>query len=695
MDQSWAKKFVLGHVLFHYTPPAEVPTASEDVHSPQDRQSQPRSVASSSSASPTPSPTEHIALQRQLSDQWRLPVKALDAPSSTAILKLLGRYCVGQSSLSIEALDVLDEALRALGHPGSVEDPAQMRLLLERIGFVEPKDNLLRQVFRGELFYDHSATSVMGDHLDVPRDLYDRYRNTTSHNVYAIDSATTSEVDDAIGVHVDDQGREWFTVYVSDATVHCPFDSALERLTARSLTTTHYLPEGVYFMLPKPIVEAATLREDRPCRTFEIVFRINSDTGAVEDYSIGVGWVTQLRRITYDAVQELYDAGGNASPQPQTPAWCRKEDIRRLHRIHEIAKLRLAARMRMAKNHFESNLPDPLITVRGTDVVSVKDQILGTKDARLAVAELMIAANEVCSRIAQRAGVCIPFRGTRVLSRDHVAAVSFTEPSGTVILQTAAGEEQQRTPAPVGGESGASSSYAAQAIFRSIAALSGVTRAIYHYEPILHTGLETTFYSHSTSPLRRYADMLLHHQLKLWIAQQHGATGGGGILFEEYIPSFQMASLCSMISTKQEQGALLQDLSSRYWLLSYIWSNLLKEGKEQSTRLLRAFVGITRDVSAAPDYGRWDNAIQQQASHLTSPQQQQSRYISDVYLPELQMTEVIVHNRPDVRVGTTVSCRVRAIHPMQDILQLEVVAVEPTESMEDEMKKYLWVSADM
>ncbi|CUG61792.1 mitochondrial exoribonuclease DSS-1, putative [Bodo saltans] len=625
LDASWAKKFILGYVLQHIQPEgaAVTPEFSQKV----------------------------LAIQQDHSEKWQLAAKPLDGQSSTNILRLIGRYACGQSPLSLESMSLLDAAIKPLGF-ASLQDPRNAKLLLERVGFLEPGDNLRRLVFRGDLTFPEAANSILEEHID-PTDSYDAIRGWTEEPIYAIDSASTSEVDDAIGVHYDDNGNEIFTVYVSDATVHCPYDSALERMTARTLTTTSYLPEQVYFMLPRPIVEAATLRADKPCRTFNITFRVDEASGELSHYSVSVGWVRKLRRITYDAVQELYDHN-SAVPMGDTPSWATSKDIEKLHRIHHVARVRLQQRIIRGQNKIDSNLPDPLIKVKGTKVISVTDQILSTKDARIAVAELMIAANEVCSRVAQSEKIPIPYRGTRLLSRDHEVSKLYTEPRGVVTLA-----------------SNVSSGYA-ESMFRSISALSSVTRAVYFHEPIFHSGLETNFYAHSTSPLRRYADMLVHHQLKVHVALKHGHR------FDEMIPEYQMASLCSMASLKQEQAALLQDSSSRFWLLTYIWVNLLQEGRNPG-RILKCLVGSTRDIRACP--------LHQQTQFGGC------EFVSDIFIPEIQMTHTLLHSHAQACVGTTLDCEIKDIDPSLNVLVLRVVHVHPYEGSTEEILRQALIPA--
>nr|CCC92848.1 mitochondrial exoribonuclease DSS-1 [Trypanosoma congolense IL3000] len=723
LNTEWSRRFVLGPLLQRYDP----------------QRLQPVSVNSASpkTAEGTFFDKEILHLQRLLSETWSLPVRPLDAISEGRIFRLLARYAAGEGVISTEALSEIGRVLTYIhGSPQSVEDPLDMEKLLWAVGYVEPGDNLRRVAFNGELQYPPSALAHMSAHLsdDMQRngsDPFDSLRLPAPGPAYAIDSASTSEVDDAIGVHIDEtNGEEYFVVYVSDATVYCPFDSPLEQLTARLLTTTTYLPEGVFFMLPKPIVEAATLREDRPCRTFNIRFQVDEITGDLKNYSVGVGWLDRLRRVTYDEVQALYDkAKGSEAEQYQNerktvfpggiegggsrsirerenentddavrerPSWMTAKDEATLHRIYQTALKRYETRQERAGDRFVSaDLPEPLIKVGpGAKVLSVEDQIIGTKDARLAVAEMMIAANEVCSRVAQMNRLPIPFRGTRELSLDHVAARSYTEPQGVTVAQSL-------DPQYV---------FFAEAMQRSIRQLSAVTRAVYFHTPIYHLGLDTHNYTHSTSPLRRYADMLVHHQLKVWLwrssqsssasSTSHVDNHGSAVLIQQPIAEHTMATLCSMISNKQEQTSILQDSSQRYWLLRYIEQNLLSKNPHHRFVCL---VGDTRRVECAPEYARFalpchdrrhadgqgadgcsirpssfsGGDVRETVPWVGKWQQMVNDflYVSDIYISELQFAHVLHHSLPDVVVGAVVECEVRSVYPTQGHLALEVVKV--------------------
>jgi hypothetical protein len=659
-------------------------------------------------------------LIQELSRKWKVETRPMDGMSRDALLRLLGQFSLGERRLPLETLELLDYVfVERLGiFQGSLKDQHQMRALLDWIGYAKPSDNLHRIVASHQILLRPEAVKFAeemfpGEGIEV--DPYDALRENTPHNVYAIDSATTSEVDDAIGIHIDPKtGLEWITVFVSDATVYCPFDSDLEKSSARALTTTTYLPEGVYFMLPEKTVKAATLREDRPCRTFEARFRLDENTGQILDYYVTVGWCHNLRRITYDATQSLYDdkksAERTGTPYENrilsdTPSWATVNDVAILHRIHHYARKRLEERMKQPRG-VSANLPQPLVKVKGTSVLSVEDQILCTIDARVAVAELMIAANEVCSRVAQEIDEPIPFRGSRPLSPVHEANVEYRPPLGlltlpsTPLASSSSSPQQLSTAFSPSNGGPANNSSLAEAIFRDIESLRGVTRAFYSHEPVYHNGLNTANYCHSTSPLRRYADMLVHHQLKTAIGRQQD------IKVQEFIPNFQMAELCQLCSDVGNRNRLMQQKSVRFWVLRHLRDNVLpKEAPgfklaevqgntagpgnsalglstgvvlQDGGYRLKCLVGQSTDISSTA----FIRQVQRQRGSLP-----RFTISSDIYIPELQLTHTVLHSNPDVRAGSVVWCKILRLDPMLDVLQLEVDRVSAAEDTTETMSK--------
>lgn len=109
----------------------------------------------------------------------------------------------------------------------------------------------------------------------------------------------------------------------------------------------------------------------------------------------------------------------------------------------------------------------------------------------------------------------------------------------------------------------------------------------------------------------------------------------------------------------------MQIASERFWVLSY----LVKELKKNQKLQIQALVGATRNISASPEWDRFSGFT----------------YVSDLFLPQLQILHSIRHNNPEIVVGTTLFCRVAGVEPVTNHLELEVVRVEPYERSQAEL----------
>jgi hypothetical protein len=578
---------------------------------------------------------QYNPLRARLLSAWSMDERTggFDENTVRKFFVALGKFSAGRLFLDTAILNTLNVGLREAF--GALQVPMNMRRLLEAAQFVTPGDNIHRLLSDTKLQLPDGVMNHVGQHI-APLDPFDTFRTCTSSNIYAIDSATTSEVDDAIGIDIDSHGRERITVYVSDATAYVPFDSDLELLSGRAAGTTVYLPEGVYFMLPKPIIEAATLRSGARCRTFNISFYVTDD-GKVTDYNVSVGFTDHLQRITYDAAQDLISSN-LGKPVSSSPAWMQPADCEKMSRLYKIGQL-------LSKRQVASvvNLPDPYVRVdkETKTVLKVADQVTSCADAYNMVAAFMIAANEVCSRIAQEEKVCIPFRGSRPLSSFHEAAKEYVRPHGAVPHGLTHASQLTSEDAKF-----------ASSVLAGLDKLRGTSRALYHHTPLLHNGLNTTFYCHSTSPLRRYPDMLVHHQLKCMISQKRGQ----GLLFP--IEDFQMAELCQASSNQQLAADLMQIASTRYWILKYLQDTVVPKKP-----LLRCIVGFTHDVGGCPDEPR------QLAGAY--------RFRSDVFIPDVQLLHTVHHNDASVSVGSELHCQVEHLQPETDVLTLRLISARP------------------
>jgi len=555
------------------------------------------------------------------------------------------KYTLGDGAIPRDVLEEIHNTVAPFVN-GDVRTSAEScRRLLECVGYVKPGDNLFRAQVeaKGGLRQSSNAEKRAKGCANV-KDPFDPIRVIVEDPVYAIDSISTSEVDDAIGI---DEDGKYVTVYVADATAYCQIDTPLDKGTGGKLATTTYLPEGVFFMLPKELVQAATLAPDRPCRCFHAKFFFNDDGSInLEDYTVGVSLAKCVRRITYNVCQDILNNPASSSPPPSAPTWMTSTDVAKILQLDRLRIRRKEHRIR--EGAWRLLAPKPSLEVNpATFMIKLKAQEqISLQGAYNLVEEMMVAANEVCTRFAVTSDTIIPFRVTRPLSNRHTINVSTSDtledplslwPPG--VLERSSSE----TSIP---------SNEVSALSRTIAddtlALRSVTRAYYSHQQGTHSFLNTIYYCHATSPLRRYADMLVHHQLKATLALHNNIppkTSG----YEKF-QVITMKDKCAKISKLSHDSKMLQAKSLMFWSLKYI-----KE--EVKDKTIQAIVAYNYVSSASP-----------LMSYSKAP------YVARIVLGRILLCTTLYHADSTLGPGDVVDLDVLEVCPIRLVLKLKLRA---------------------
>lgn len=303
----------------------------------------------------------------------------------------------------------------------------------------------------------------------------DGRRDCTSEYAVAIDDATTTEVDDALGFRALDDGWE-LAVHVADVAASIAPDSPLDAL-ARERASSVYLPERTLPMLPPslygPALSLAT--EDRR-RAVTMRFRFDREF-ELQDVLVERTWVRLAARLVYGQDD---DPGRLAATEDEGRALLH---LARLLRARRIAAGALVLRLPTLRIHRHD----------GRTTVSVRT---GDTSGDLAVGEAMVLASSHAGRLLSEAGLPAAFRG----------------------------QEPPRRALPEADDP--------LFAMRAVRCLSP-TRTL----PVAHRhhGLGTDAYAQVTSPIRRYGDLVNQRQILAAVGLVSGATYDHSAL-EELLP---------------------------------------------------------------------------------------------------------------------------------------------------------------
>lgn len=350
------------------------------------------------------------------------------------------------------------------------------------------------------------------------------YADLTSLLTFTIDDADTTEIDDALSLS-EEHGTILVGIHIADAGFFVPPGEVVDK-AALARGTTVYLPRGKLSMLP------STLSEEKASLVAEVVrptlsfFASVDAAGHLRAERICRGFIRVGRRLAY----------------AEADALLRSEEVdpcaTALRRLSQLAQVRKSLRVSQGA-----------VIIEGEEVKLKIDDgevsvtvLANDSPSRSLVGECMILANGMAARYC----------------RDyHLPALYIAQPPPDDPVPDAATFPTQRV-------------YIQAARRLMKPSQIGTT-------PAPHTALGLEVYTQITSPLRRYHDLQMQHQIKHHLAQ-------GTALFEEE----RLQLIAAGAQESSASAKRCERESTRYWLLRFLET---RKGQTVSGQVVREYNG--------------------------------------------------------------------------------------------------------
>lgn len=322
--------------------------------------------------------------------------------------------------------------------------------------------------------------------------------------LFSIDDAETKDIDDALSCTQDGDGNVHVGIYIADPACFVPKDSILDE-AAVDRPLSMYLPTTTVTMFPEILSNGyASLLQDsiRPCLAFNAIY---DQDGELLDWSIVPAQVKITQRLTYEEADELIQNGTGSIP----------DSLRLLHRV-----TKQLHRFREEDGAVTLNRPELKIRVRN-DEISIVRQETDTPSHNL-VGECMIQCNNFAARYALVNDIPIIYRAQEK-PNEPVSSVRTYEPCFF--------DQQVRK----------------------------MRRSTLSTYPAPHFGLGLDLYTQVSSPLRRYADLIIQRQLSAHLRN----------LPLPYKQEELFTVLDNVDKTSAQNKALERE-ANNYWILEYI-----------------------------------------------------------------------------------------------------------------------------
>jgi ribonuclease R len=357
-------------------------------------------------------------------------------------------------------------------------------------------------------------------------------RNITT---FTVDPRDAKDFDDALSLRKLNNGLWEVGVHIADVTHYVRPDSIIEQ-EGQQRATSVYLVDRTIPMLPEHLSNGiCSLRPNEDKLTYSVLFQLNDDA-QIQHYEIAKTVTCSNRRFTYEEAQTVIETGAGDY----------KDEILTLDRLAKILRKKRFENGAIAFDRVEVRFE--IDSTGKPTSVFFKEQ----KDANKMIEEFMLLANKTVATHIGRPGKgqkakTFVYRIHDVPNPDKLNNfAAFIKRFGynlkTSGKQTAISSSINNLLDEVQGKK-------EQNLIETLA-IRSMAKAIYSTSNMGHYGLAFDFYTHFTSPIRRYPDMMVHRLLEKY------ATGGRSVSASEWEDYCQHSSDMEQLASNAERASI-------------------------------------------------------------------------------------------------------------------------------------------
>lgn len=354
---------------------------------------------------------------------------------------------------------------------------------------------------------------------------------------FTIDPRDAKDFDDALSLRKLKDGLWEVGVHIADVTHYVRPGSIIDK-EGKERATSVYLVDRTIPMLPEHLSNGiCSLRPDEDKLTYSVIFQMTDDA-EIKQYEIAKTVTRSDRRFTYEEAQQVIETGKGDF----------KEEILTLDRLAKILRKKRFDNGAIAFDRVEVRFE---IDDKGKPLsVFFKEQ----KDANKLIEEFMLLANKtVATHIGkpgrgQKAKTFV-YRVHDVPNPDKLENFSQFIRKFGYNLKTSG--KQSAISSAINNLLDQVEGKKEQNLIETLA-IRSMAKAIYTTDNLGHYGLAFDYYTHFTSPIRRYPDMMVHRLLERY------ASGGKGVNQNEY------EELCKHSSDMEQLAANAERASIKY-----------------------------------------------------------------------------------------------------------------------------------
>lgn len=473
-----------------------------------------------------------------------------------------------------------------------------------------------------------------------PKDLEGR-RDLRNELIITIDGADAKDLDDAISLEKNDDGTFQLGVHIADVSHYVKEGSAIDR-EAFERGTSVYLTDRVVPMLPQRLsngICSLHANEDRLTLTCDM----KVDTrGEVIDYEIYPSVINSSYRMTYDAVNKMID-GDDVTNREFSEISEMVQEMAELHHILETKRTNRGAL------NFDAPEAKIIVDEEGHPLdIQLRARYTGER----LIESFMLCANETVAYEYTKRQLPFVYRIHEQPKEEKMLRFAeFVTSFGMVLRGNVAQIEPRQLQQALKAVEGEPFEQVVSTMM-----LRSMQQAKYSDLPAGHYGLAAEDYTHFTSPIRRYPDLMVHRLIHRYLVNQPSAKEIEKL--EEKLPGI------AEHASKMERRAVDAERET----------DALKKTEYMMDKVGEQYEGMISSITSFGIFVQLPNTVEGLISLKDLD--------DDYYEFNPQHMVLIGRNRGNIyRIGQKVTIEVTAVDIDERNIDFKLIKAEPMEGM--------------